>query len=261
MKIRVVLVSFLLPALTWAQSGVGLDFGFRSGPVRSPSMNQFIDSYNAAYSSILIEPYEGLGMTSGWSIGMDAGVSGAYGSLRFSNVSAKSEALYNAGGKRHFDLNQFITTVGFGTGVYQEAFDFHIGVGMAVGKDVIRSYYEYADGTTSIGKDKLLNGIYEGLHFSYLAEAELAVGLGGGFMVFTHFDYLFGSFAKIKFTLDEWHWDKSLDIYYVAPQGLPLDYNAWLAQQGAFTYPVEDYVKSDMNGLRFEIGLRYQLNF
>lgn len=260
MKKKILLIGFIgFQLSTFSQ--MGFEVGFRSGKVSSKSLDEFTNTFNAYHQSIITEPLDDLGMTYGWGAGMDYEVGGFFGALRFSDVKANTQVTYNSGGIRHFDLSQFMSTVTCGFGKNLEEFAFHLGVGMAVGKDVITSYYEYADGTMSIGKDKILNGVYEGLHFSYVADLTAAVGLGGGFMIYAHLDYLFGSFAKLDFTMDEWHWDKSLDAYYHTPEGLPLDYAEWMALQGTFTYPVDKFVKTDMNGLRFEVGLRYQLNF
>jgi hypothetical protein len=106
-----------------------------------------------------------------------------------------------------------------------------------------------------------MNGIYEGLHFSYVANLSFAVGIAEGLMLYTHVDYIFGKGKLFESQLYENHYDRHLDSWNPVPAGLPLDYEQWLIDGPNFEYPVDNYVKTDFNGLRVELGIRYQLNF
>lgn len=234
---------------------LGLEAGFRIGPVHGKTFSQFADTYSGYWSTLLEKPIKGLGMTNGWAAGIDYEISGVYSSLRISKVSAHESAKFISGGQRHFDFSQFLTTFTTGFGMQKEEGSFHVGVGFALGTDRIETYYEYADGTISYGHDKTLNGIYQGMHFSYLADAGFAYTIFDGIMAYAQLDFLFGNFGKTEWELIEWHPDRQLDIFNPGPSGLQTNYAGFDPNA-----PTDQDVRSDMNGFRFELGVRYQFN-
>lgn len=130
-------------------------------------------------------------------------------------------------------------------------------IGLAVGTDKIATYYEYADGTTSFGSDKILNGVYQGTHFNFVAGGQVSYGIGDGLMVYVNAEYIFGCLPGIGSPLTDWHYGKSLDLQQPLT-GIPTDYESFLDTQGDFDYPVDAYVHGDFNGIRLEVGLRFQ---
>jgi hypothetical protein len=131
------------------------------GRLKWPSMERFIDSYNACLADQLREPVPYLQLGPGYLWGVE----GQYGALQLgythSDASAASTAHLLNGEQRLFELNshfnEFYMTIAYPS----NGFDIGFICGTAIHRGELLSSFIYKDGTESFGEDKALNGVYD----------------------------------------------------------------------------------------------------
>ena len=226
-----------------AQVGFGISAGYRGGSFKSAGFNRFRESYNAYYRTQMKQELGGFGLGAGYALNADMTAGNVVIGMRYANYAAKDLAEFNHGGKREFRMQESLFATALGFGVQRSAFHFHATGALLIGTNRIRSAYIYSDGTRSYGSDASLNGFYEAIRFGWSGRVEFSIG-----PVYLASEYVFGKVSGIGLALDG---------SFQEP-GIPTDYSRWV-QQGSLNYGTDDYVLPDFNGLRYEIGLRWNL--
>jgi len=250
----IILLTFSFPAF----SQFGVFGGVRTGWATSKTFNRFKQTFNSYLTDVTEKPLGSFGPSIGYGFGTDYEVGGLLVGFRANTIASTARIKYTDNAKRHFDFDQFLTVTYFGIGNNSESSFYGLTFGLAAGNDKITSYFEYSDGTTSYGSEKYLNGIYDAIHMSGAITAQGGVAITDNVLVYGLAELIFGNIPDAFGCLYDDHHHRSLDPFTEYPTGLPLDYEEYMELMGSFDYGVEDYVKADFSGLRFEIGLRIQ---
>lgn len=238
-RILLLFFSFFLLNTLQAQVGGGFSVGYRGGMMRSKTFSQFRDGYNELYKAQSEKGLSGFGLGSGYALNGDINANGFVAALRFSHYQTKDRIRFNSGGERTFKLEETYFTMAMGGGIQAKRAHFNLTLGMIVGRNEIEGSYQYTNGMVSYGGERTLNGIYKTMRVGGSARMEFS-------FLFFYFgtEYIFGS-------------NKSKLNDNLRTDGIPTNYPAWLSQP-SWDYGDDDFIQADFNGLRFELGLRFQ---
>lgn len=241
--LAIVLLLLSLFSPSYAQIGGGFSAGYRFGIPKWKSYRAFAESYEAYYKDD-ISSSKGFGPGGGYAINGDMTAGAFVVGIRYSHYGTKSSYTFKSGGTRHFDAKQNLLALAMGFG-YQ-ASQGHVNLTMALisGNESIDSYYEYTNGVKSHAGERALNGKYSALRLGWSARVEFSI-----FCFYAATEYVYGKIAGTSSPLDD---------SFTTSFGLPTNYGAWV--QDPISYGIEDYVLPNLNGLRFEVGLRLNLS-
>jgi hypothetical protein len=207
-------------------------FSFYAGGTTSlmihRSFGKFVDSYNdyngKSGIDILEDDLKNFRLAYGYRMGARAMLPMGIGfAVNYEQLFSHTSVGIKTGYKRHFRHITRTPTLGFVFEKEKLRMQFNIGFCFPV----IESSYEYPDGTISTGKERNLNGIYQG--FSACGNIEVAYKIGLG----THLSLEAGAQLTMYSMgyYEEGNWDRS--NYYISNYGfvyplrLPTDYASY----------------------------------
>ena len=149
--------------------------GYGVAKLNWPTFSEFLASYTAANQALIrTAPTLGTGTTQ--SVGVAAAGCFYIGYQRTLN---HLEVAFNTGARRDFELRQELVIVGVSPRFFIGKRVFLGPTASICGGEVgVRSYFTFADGTESWGKDHILNGQYGAGVFTVMAGAKAGVNLG-----------------------------------------------------------------------------------
>lgn len=254
MKKRLILIiitySFISAQGVFAQDlYIGFSVNYMFGFSKSTSFGKFVDSYNKVFEADLTHKLNNIGSVYGYSFSFEGAISMFYGGLNIMHLNGKSYATFTNGLKRYFSLENsaWIIPIGFGNFVNNGGYFFGaLGIGMS--NMVMSSYARYADGTISMGNERVLNGAYKSSAILLAPEIQFGKSFGrvaAGLNIAYHFN-TFSLGNSDYFNLDR---DRMSSI--------PEDYENYLKNPNFGI--VFDEVKFNFNGLIAGFNLKYNL--
>lgn len=241
--------SFLLVLLiilamdSMARFGGGFSTGYRFGNPKWNSFEQFKTGYSTYYKDQINKDFSGFRLGNGYAINGDMTAGVFVIGLRYSQYRSSDQVSFKTGGSRHFDAQQNLLAMAMGFGYQAKQGHVQFTMALISGNDRIDSYYAYADGTKSFAAERALNGKYTALRMGWSARVEFSL-----FFMYAGVEYVYGKLAGIGLPLSD---------SFTSSFGIPTNYEGWAADP--VNYNSDDYVMPDLNGLRFEIGLRLNL--
>lgn len=227
---------------SFADFGTGFSAGYRFGIPKWNSFDQFKSGYREYYKNDIKDDFSGFGLGRGFAINSDMTFGGFVMGLRYSQFQFGDQVSFKSGGSRHFEGQQSLLAIAMGFGYQGEKGHAQFTMALVGGSDRIDSYYSYTDGTRSYASERTLNGKYEALRMGWSARAEFSV-----LFFYAGVEYVYGKMAGIGLPLDDG---------FTGSNGLPTDYNSWVVNPD---YGTDNFVMPDLNGLRFELGLRLNI--
>ncbi|HCS21413.1 MAG TPA: hypothetical protein DIW47_12780 [Bacteroidetes bacterium] len=228
---------------SFAGLGGGFSVGYRFGIPKWNSFDQFKSGYQSYYQNSIQDDFSGFSVGRGLAINSDMTFGGFVMGLRYSQYRFDDQVSFKSGGSRHFEGHQNLLAIAMGFGYQGEKGHAQFTMALLGGSDRVDSYYAYTDGTRSYAGERPLNGKYEALRMGWSARAEFSV-----LFFYAGVEYVFGKMEGIGLPLDDG---------FTGSNGLATDYGSWVADPIA--YGTDKFVTPDLNGLRFELGLRLNL--
>lgn len=245
-------------------SQLGINIAPIIGTLNSKDWKEFANSYEKVYSSSLTKSNLDLGLTFGYSLGIDLGFSPVYFGFKRNYSISKAYATFETG-TRHFDLKSTYWYIPFGysyLGGNNENIQVISTFSFGLLKDKLYSYSEYWDGTKSYGSENILNGVYVMNSFVFVPELS--------FVYFLPYDdpIKIGFFANVGYRLTSNRFlgleDKLYlqgnynDLYSDKSVGmiLPKNYEEYITNPD--TYDMHDKNNSiqKFTGILFNIGIK-----
>lgn len=232
-----------LTSSSYAGLGGGFSAGYRFGIPKWNSFDQFKAGYRSYYQNTIQDDFSGFSLGRGFALNSDMNFGGFVMGLRYSQYQFRDQVSFKSGGSRHFEGHQNLLAIAMGFGYQGEKGHAQFTMALVSGSDRIDSYYSYTDGTRSYAGERSLNGKYKALRMGWSARAEFSI-----LYFYAGIEYIFGKMEGIGLPLDDG---------FTGSYGLPTDYNAWVANTSG--YGTDNFVTPDLNGLRFELGLRFNI--
>ncbi len=261
--LRLLLAFALIVEFRQAHAQLLFSYGGAVGTLNNRDMRKFFDSYTRLVGNNMVKDNLRLGLAYGYSYSIDAnfGSDGAGIWIQMRRSCMKSFASAEAtDGTRHFEVRQNNWSMPFGLAWYDEQGLFVTGaISFGYSGNYLLSSFEYPDGTTSMGTERWLNGVFRSYSMSFapMASAGFRPIRPLPMLVYGELAYfmpLMSSVFRERIYIDSNNYNLSDDKTY---DTLPKDYEAFWADPDAYdTIDSKNQVRSGMFGWQLVIGLK-----
>ena len=227
-----------------------VSFSYRTmGVVLYKSFNTFRKSYNSYYdlNKEVAPPSFGYG----WSCDLSTTVKNSNIEFCFGDVYSHTYGELSSGNKRHFLLRMNFIDIGAGTGFTAENWKIFFMGSLIFTKQVIKSYYEFKDGTIDLGLAHKLNGYYDaytGIKTTLGIKGHCHISRWAGLNMRLQWICTNGSIGELN--------DKNpAKFSQNRMNSLPVDVETFFDNGGTGGGYDGTYIEADMGGLMLSFGL------
>lgn len=232
--------------------------GYSSTMIKYGSFDDFRASYNAVNGGAMKSEMPEFGLSGGISAGVEAHAKVFIGELSIHTMKGSTIGEFISGEKREFEIRNKQISGGFGLGYGWEKFYIYAVGGLTAGDILISSSYFYHDGTQSFGSEKILNGNYFGFNLGGYYGISTCIPITKNIKIMLRINKCGYSKFDAKFSLTDIFGSSQTALAGTPhPDGLPVDYAAYLSESGGYTYKGE-YVGTDLGGWRVFCCLHFQ---
>ncbi len=223
----------------------------------------FADNFNRYNSAVIDKPLGGFGIGRSLNFGATLSFGNEGGGGQFSlftnNVAAKAKVTFAGDERRMFALRRHLAGIEWSYGPRFGKSSLYFGAGFLVGNTILDCYFIYADGTESHGRERVWNGIYQGLNSSAFLSAKYEWRASERFSLFARLSY--GGDMGKKAHLSDRDTRRGWTESWIGSTMLPLSVGDYL---GLLDVPnVEPYdgpwVMNKFGSLNLQVGVGFVL--
>lgn len=250
-----------------ASAQVGINISGTLGTSNSKNWKKFAHSYQELYQDQLSKSKLKMGFAYGTSLGIDLNAGSAAGELfenfylgfRYVHLNSSASASFKDGSERNYDLKERLAYVPVGMQFGNDLGSALISLGIGLSYGELISSYTYPDGTSSIGSDKRLNGVFSSSYFVFIPQFTYTIHLPGDkfplVSVFMEFGYRFSSPVLGSFADKIYQESGFIDLTNDVPSaGFPSDAAAFFNDPNSAPYSGD--VVNKFSGILLNIGLK-----
>lgn len=232
------------------------------------TMNDFRTSFNSYLSDRIDRELKPFTLGKGYELGLTYQLGVMYFNIvSYSQLFYSRTVKYKTGEMRHFDLrlNSYTSGLGFGY-CNDDDVSFYIVGNLMTASAILKTYYEYNDGSIDMGPSHQLNGRYTCLiSMKPTVSARYSMPLTENLSFYGNLEYVFAyniRFDKgnLKFYMYDLNEEKMMANQM---SELPCDYEKYYELGGTWSayYSQGDnnYVEGDISGFMLTLGVKYNI--